>query len=441
MLEVSIFHTLEAVAAYRAQLAELNRASRQKSPFTTLEFFENYLQHDEFYVVGKDLEVWFLIAFEAGAPVGYLALRRVRERAFGLSAAKLEFLATHDVERPHAVCKPEDEARCIEAFYRALLERKADWSMLELKQQAPDAQLLFMPASLPLSAHYVRPFESMTVSVIHNRFTDVLGYLNAMEKKARSNVKRQLRNLLAAGEVRYLYSEDPEATPLLLDLYLDVERHSWKARVGGTIHRDERRIAFFRGMLAATMPFRIGIGLLLLDGVPIAGSIVNAYERRLHATQVVFDDRFSRLTPGTLLFAMLMKETIDTKAEHLDLMSGFSYYKSRWLAETTDCQSLQIFRVGSALFYKAIAGDLRRKLEERLRGPIDLEAENVAKHESAVEAAGIAGEGAPADRRIVETRLATLATKAVRAVTAAELDAFFDVGLAKHRPDARRLAS
>ena len=49
-------------------------------------------------------------------------------------------------------------------------------------------------------------------------------------------------------------------------------------------------MAFFRGMLDEQMPMRLGMLLVLLDGLPIAGSIFNGYERRLYATQVIFDD-------------------------------------------------------------------------------------------------------------------------------------------------------
>ena len=430
MLDVTVFHSLTALAPWRGQLSDLHHASARKSPFTTLEFYEAYLAHDEFLVEGRDFEIWFLIAFEREVPVGYLALRRVEERVGGLKAGKLEFLATHDVEQPHAVCRPEDEARCVEAFYRALLGRGADWSLLELRQQAPGSPL-YPPPAIAFESHYLRTFEAMTVSVIHNRYQDFQGYLDALEKKFRGNLKRQLRHLVAAGEVRFLYSAAPQATPPMLELYLALERRSWKARVGGTISRDPRRVAFYRSLLDARMPFRTAIGLVLLDGLPVAGCVAISHQRQTLLPQVVFDDRVARLAPGNLLFALLMREVIDGKSTCLNLMSGFSYYKARWLAQTVECRSVQLFRVGSLLYYKALAGELRRRIAERIRRPAEAAAGNVARRESEQEPSTLEAElGTAVDRRFIGALVANLAARPVRTTAAAEIGALFGLGLA-----------
>ncbi len=418
------FHALEAVAPLRAELDALNRASRRPSPFCTLEFFQNYLAHDEFYPGGEGLTVWFLVAYESGRPVGYLPLRLVHEQVAGVATPKLEFLATHDVERPHLVARPEDERRCAQAFYAHLLERKSEWSMLELKQLEPGSPLFPLPNGLDLHAHYVRPFECMPVHVIPNHYTDVLGYLEAMNKKFRTNTRRQMRNLLSAGTVTYLSSRDPAALPALLDLYLHVEQRSWKAKVQGTIGRDPRRVEFFRGLAGADQPFRLEVGLLLLDGAPIAGSISGEFERRSYALQVAYDERLARLSPGSVLFAMMMKQAIDRHAECLNLMSGFSYYKTHWLAEEVDCQTAQVFRVGSPLFYRALLGELKRTLQARLLPPPPAENGNTLRHQVEEETGPLPPVPAT-DARFFEARLSSLRALGVETLTAADLDAAF----------------
>lgn len=432
MLEVHVFHSLAALAAWRAELSALHAASAPRSPFTTLEFYEAYLAHDEFLREGADLQVWFLVAFEAGAPVGYLALRRTFERVGLLRAPRLEFLATHDVVQPHVVSRPEDEARCVEVFYRALLARKSDWSMLELKQQAPGAALL-PPEGAGLGSHYFRTFEALPVSVIRNPgYGSLDGYLASLDKKFRGNLKRQLRHLLAAGDVRFLYSKDPGATPSMLDLYLDVERRSWKARVAGTIGRDGRRVAFFKSLLDPRMPFRVGVGLVLLDGLPVAGCLTNELGATTHLPQVAFDDRFARLTPGNLVFPLVMREVIDARGAALNLMSGFASYKVKWGAQVAECRSVQVFHRGGLLFFKAIAGELRRTLELRLRAPAPETAGSAARHEHAAggDAEGEDGQEVAVDRRFVDALVANLSGKQVRVTTAPEIDSLFGLGAA-----------
>ena len=56
------------------QLDALNRSSRHKSPFTTFRFIDSFLRHNAYYAGDDTAELWFLIAFDGAAPVGYLPL-------------------------------------------------------------------------------------------------------------------------------------------------------------------------------------------------------------------------------------------------------------------------------------------------------------------------------------------------------------------------------
>jgi hypothetical protein len=118
-------------------------------------------------------------------------------------------------------------------------------------------------------------------------------------------------------------------------------------------------------------------------------------------------------------------------------MSGFSYYKVKWGAEVVDCRSVQLFHQGSLLFFKALAGELRRELERRLGGPARVADGNVAKHESEARAEepDEGEEELPgADRRFVDALLSSLATKQVRITNAAEIDSLFGLGRCRRPP-------
>jgi hypothetical protein len=44
------------------------------------------------------------------------------------------------------------------------------------------------------------------------------------------------------------------------------------------------------------------------------------------------------------------------------MLSGFGYYKVRWLAEITETRVAQIYRVGSLLFWRRMLGDWKRRV-------------------------------------------------------------------------------
>ena len=78
---------VDDVAVFRQELDALNRASRQKDPFSSVGFLESYTRCDP-RASNADSEPWFLIAFERGMPAGYLPLRRSVERVLGLPRVK-----------------------------------------------------------------------------------------------------------------------------------------------------------------------------------------------------------------------------------------------------------------------------------------------------------------------------------------------------------------
>ena len=297
MIDVRHYRTFAELQSIRAELTAIHGRSRRQCPFSTVDYLQAFQENDEFHPAGDHSQLWFLVACENGVTLAYVALRRVDERVFGVLAHKLEFLATHDTDRPHVVSAPADEERATCAFYDFLLAHGESWSFLELRQQDTVSQ--GHGALLTSANHYVRRFESPQNSTIHITWPDAEAYYRSLSKKARSNMARQFRNLVASGHVLYLSSDSPRALPALFDLYLKVEARSWKSQVDGTIARHPSRLAFFRTLLGSDQPMRLCISLLLLDGVPIAGLIDGVMGRSLFALQIAFDELQFKLSPGS----------------------------------------------------------------------------------------------------------------------------------------------
>jgi hypothetical protein len=330
LIDVRRFGSLEEAGFLRDEVNALNRAGVRPDPFSTFEFFENFLRHDHFFPQGQGLRLWFLAAFDAGRLVGYMALKQTAHKVLGLLAPKLDFLVTHDADRPQLVARPEHALAVSEAFYAYLLEHKREWSFLELRQQDAASPLFPPPAGVRLKGYWVRQWPSLDNGTIHVRWDTLDAYFKSFSKKFRSNVSRQMRSLLAAGEVEYLASSDPATTPALLELYHSIEPSSWKSRAGVTIGRYPQWVEYFKGLLDARQPMRVSIQVLLLDGLPIAGLISGAFMKGLYALHIVYDDRLSRLAPGSAMLLMGMRQAIDGRYAFFNLLSGFGYYKVRW---------------------------------------------------------------------------------------------------------------
>ena len=362
MIEVRCFGSLEEAAFLREDVNALNRAGTRPDPFSTFEFFENFLRYEKFFPQDQNLRLWFLAAFDAGRLVGYMALKQLTHKVLGLRASKIDFLVTHDADRPQLVARPEHALAVSEAFYAYLLERKREWSFLEFRQQDAASPLFPPPAAARLKGYLVREWPSLDNGTIPLRWDTLDAYFKSFSPKFRSNVSRQMRSLLAAGEVEYLASSDPAITPALFELYHSIEPRSWKSRAGAAIGRYPQWVEYFKGLLDARQPMRVSIQLLLLDGVPVAGFISGAFMKRLYALHMVYDDRLSRLAPGSALLLMAMRQAIDGRYALFNLLSGFGYYKVRWQAQMTETRIAQIYRAGSLLFWRRVLGDWMRRV-------------------------------------------------------------------------------
>lgn len=362
MIEVRCFDSFAKAAFLRDEINALNRLSARPDPFSTFEFLENFFHHDEYHPAGRDLHLWFLTAFEEGRLIGYVALKRVSKKIFGIHTSMIGFFVTHDTDRPHLVARREHASSVSEVFYAYLLKRKREWSFLEFQQQDADSPLFPPPAAVKLSGYMVRQWPSMENGTLYIRWNSLFDYFQALSRNSRTNVRRLLRRLCEAGQLELLTSADASTTPLLFELYRSIEPHSWKSKAQADIGRHPERIEYFKGLLDPKQTMRISIHILLLDGVPIAGFITGAYLNGLYALHIVYDERLSRLAPGSAILLMGIRQAIDGGFEFFNLLSGFSYYKSRWLAQITETRIGQIYRIGGILFWHRVLGDWKRRL-------------------------------------------------------------------------------
>lgn len=359
-LRIEALRSLAAIAPFRAQIDALDRASRRPCPFSTYEYLETFLAHDEYGA--REDELLFLAAFEGERLVGYLPLRKHRESMFGLSYGRIGMMISHDTDRPHAVARVEDERRVCDAFLAHLLDRERGWSLIELAMQ-DDASGLATPPRSPLR-FFSRRFPNMpnsTLPLANVRSLDE--YLTMVGYNERKTMRRLGRRLLSAGKVEIVASNDPRAREPLLDLYLDLERRSWKETARAGIRRDPKRVAMFRALCDEAQPLALDVLLVLLDGVVIAGIVSGAYEGGLYGLETAFDDAYEDLGPGHLLMLALVKRALDGRFHSINFDGNYAYYKSRVGCTVTETAATQIYRTLSLPWAKALFGEARRRVE------------------------------------------------------------------------------
>jgi hypothetical protein len=233
--------------------------------------------------------------------------------------------------------------------------------LLEFEQQDAGSALLPAPAQACHGVWRARLWPNQAVGIIDLRWPSLADYFAALSKKARSNVSRQMRALLGAGEVELLGSDDGRATPALFELYRRIEPHSWKGQADVAIGSSARSIAYSRGLFGAHAPMPMQVQILLLDGVPIAGLISVVFGQGLYALHVVYDERQASLGPGSAILLLGLRLAIERGCRFVNLLWGSGHYKTRWLAQMHETHSLQIYRTGSVFHCRSLLGDLQRR--------------------------------------------------------------------------------
>jgi len=366
---IRCLHALAEIAALRAKINALNLASARPDPFSTFEFYENLLRRSSSLSGGTRSRVWFLAAFIERELIGYLALEEVTDRVLWRPIKRLGFLVAHDADRPHVVARAENIGVVTEMFYEYLRDHRREWDLLELQQQDAASTLYPPPPSVNLTGCWVRYWPNLDNGTIRVRWSTLQEYFDALAPKFRANFLHQMRKLLASGETELLTSSDPASTPALLDLYCSIEKRSWKSRTESTIGGTPERLDYFRALLGARQPMQAVIQVLLLEGVPVAGLISGAFagpgRKGLYALRVVFDRDLGSAGPGSAILMMGMRYAINGRFAFFNLLSGFGYYKARWLADMTATRCAQIYRVGSMVFWRRLLGDAQRWLAAR----------------------------------------------------------------------------
>jgi hypothetical protein len=275
---------------------------------------------------------------------------------------KLEFLVTQDTDRPHLVSLPNHELEIGKAFLDFLIEREDEWTFLELKEQDADSAMRAVSLQLDNPKYWVRHFPNPSNNTIDIEWDSLRQYYASLSANMRSAVSRHIRSLIGAGDLHVVTSSNSRILPLLFDAYLNIERRSWKVLAGAGVGRHPLRIQHHLKLMELDQPMETQLTLVILDGLPIAGILNAGYCQTLYQLELVHDHAFGHLGPGSLTYLLSLRSAIEGGFRRYNVLANFEYHKSRWLAHAIPTVGVQLYRMGSAHFYKALFGDFYRKI-------------------------------------------------------------------------------
>jgi len=185
-------------------------------------------------------------------------------------------------------------------------------------------------------------------------------FLATLGSAHRANIRRRMRALDAAFDVRFTQIDGHSERRDALEQLIRFSEERWKTRGGTSAFPDPEMIAFHHAVTRQAMAEGwLRLYALTLDGAIAAVMYGFAIDDRFYFYQHGYDESYARYSLGIVLMAMTIRAAIDSGMREFDMLYGHEGYKSLWAREQRQLSRIQLFppRITGTL--------LRRKAETR----------------------------------------------------------------------------
>lgn len=199
--------------------------------------------------------------------------------------------------------------------------------------------------------------------------------LGSVSRNLRSQWRRSRRDLEQRGELAFRTATTEAELARDFELFLKLEASGWKGREGTAIVCRPQAELLYRGF--ATGAARQGwlrLSILKSGGTPVAASLGCAFAGTRYRIKSGFDERYADCSPGMVLLAAELEESIDDGLSEYDFLGAPTPHKLRWGADTRPRIRLRAYR-GTAMLpayaYRAKLRPALGRLRRRARGALD----------------------------------------------------------------------
>lgn len=214
-------------------------------------------------------------------------------------------------------------------FYAALFDYLAQNKIerLDLRCLRPDSQILnvLIPEAEKRGYDVISDPDGISLEVLlPDTWEDYLGQLKS---KQRHEIKRKLRRLNEAGEIRFAVYDNLYADTEKIDLFFKLFRES---RTDKTEFMTPQMESFFATMIPVMSEIKIlKLGVLYLNETPVAAVLFFDYKDSLYLYNNGYNPDFRSLSVGVLCKVFAIQHGITLGKKTFDFLKGPEIYKYR----------------------------------------------------------------------------------------------------------------
>ena len=248
----------------------------------------------------------------------------------------------------------------LEAIWQALSQAKG-WDRLRLRdlpEGAPEwtlrelAEAAGFPCGLwvSLRSPFLQLPQELTKSKQLTKGKELTRYEQveaALDAKFRQNLRRRKRRLAEQGKIEYERVDGKDARRLdeALADFFDIEASGWKGRDGTAIAQRPELVGFYTQIARdAAKRNALSLGILKLDGKPIAAHLSVIHAGRHYLIKIGYDESLHEHSPGQQMASEAIRDSCERGLSEFDFLGPCMDWKLDWESELRTHTWLTIFR-------------------------------------------------------------------------------------------------
>ncbi len=287
------------------------------SIFLTLSWYRNLTAH----ALPEDCRLRIYVADEGGKVLGVLPMKHGSRRSGPFKGRKLEALANYYSSYFMPLIASRD---CLQAIVNEIAKER--WDIVDLHPMPRDAPVFkevssaMRNAGVSVQQYYC--FGNWYLDVAGRSYSEYSGFLPS---KLRNTLKRKAKHF-STLKSRVEVIKGREGLERAIAAYQKVYRSSWKT--------DEPYPEFMPGLIRLCAEHGwLRMGLVYMEEEPIAAQLWIVKDGIASIYKLAYDEKFSRLSAGTILTASLMEHVIDVdRVREVDYLAGDEDYKKDWMS-------------------------------------------------------------------------------------------------------------
>ena len=301
----------------------LQQAAQSLPVFLTWEWISEWWRH-----FGGKHELWVLTAFDqTGAVAGIAPWMRTVQPLNQMRIVRVRFIGSGTVcpSRLCLISRPGDEDAVYNSCFAYLQEHHDLWDVLDLEGMTEEALGSVSP--------FLQSLHSVERPATTCPYIDLPGewdtFLAAIDKKLRRNL-RYFPSLLERehpGESSFRMVRRQRELPAAFDALVAMHQ----ARREDSTLGNSAFANFHRGVAAKALECNwLRFYQLLVQDRPISALYCFRFHDTVYAYQIGFDVQWARYSPGRLVSAYAIEDSIHEGAHRFEWLQGDHAYKFEW---------------------------------------------------------------------------------------------------------------